>query len=64
MGLEDEAGFVLPLEGYYLIYEVKDLVESGNFQTELKCRFEHMPDKRQKSSYVNHKQFNNEAFFA
>jgi hypothetical protein len=63
MGLEDEAGFVLPLEGYYLIYEVKDLVESGNFQTELKCRFEHMPDKRQKSSYVNHKQFNNEAFF-
>jgi hypothetical protein len=53
---------VLPLEGYYLIYEVKDYLESGNFETELKCRYEAGALKGDLAEPI-HKQFNDAKFF-
>jgi len=62
----NKADFRLPLEGYYVIYETKDFIERGKFQTELKCRFE-----RQASDGVHyhmtakptHKFFSDSRFF-
>ena len=40
LGLKGASEIESILQGYYMVYEVKQYLESGNYETELKCRYE------------------------
>ena len=43
LGLKGRSEIRNIMEGYYLIYEVTQMIESGKYETELKCRYEMGP---------------------